>query len=327
MSKKGSTGRKRKKKKSQSGSNKGCISAIVLLLVVALALYMYSRYYRQTHPVASEQTSSIQSGHASGSDEKSCINRQSGTEGQKSFSKSSNAAVTGKKIAYEALDIALALTPRHEQLIRHTGYTVSYNSIWRLPNWVGYELTRQETRGKENRSDRFIADPLARGAIATNSDYTRSGYDKGHMAPAADMKWDAQVMKESFYFTNICPQHPELNRRRWKDLEEKIRDWAIADSAIIIVCGPIVNDQPRTLGKNKVAVPQKFFKVILSPYLTSPKAIAFLFDNQRSVDPLRSYVVTVDSIERLTGLDFFAPLPDELEDRIEARADCLQWGL
>ncbi len=228
---------------------------------------------------------------------------------------------------FDSLDIALTLVPRTEQLIHHTGYTVSYNKEWRLPNWVGYELTRQETQGTEERTDRFIADPLATGPKAANSDYTRSGYDKGHMAPAADMKWDQEVMKESFYFSNICPQHPELNRRRWKDLEEKIRDWAIADSAIVIVCGPIVEPSAKTLGKNQVAVPQKFFKVVLSPYVVSPKAIGFLFDNERAVDSLHTYIVTVDSIESLTGLDFFAPLPDDMEDQMEATADREQWGL
>ena len=164
-----------------------------------------------------------------------------------------------------------------------------------------------------------------KGVIATNADYTRSGYDKGHMAPAADMKWSVTAMKESFYFSNMCPQHPELNRRKWKDLEEKIRDWAIADSAIIIICGPIVEDSVQKIGKNRVVVPQKFFKVILSPFVDNPRAIGFLFDNERSVEPLGTYVISVDSIETLTGMDFFAPLPDELEDSIEAKADIRLW--
>lgn len=147
------------------------------------------------------------------------------------------------------------------------------------------------------------------------------------MAPAADMKWSNTAMKESFYFSNMCPQHPELNRRKWKDLEEKIRDWAITDSAIIIICGPIIEKTPQKIGKNKVTVPQKFFKVILSPFTTSPKAIGFLFKNGRSVSPLATYAVSVDSIETLTGMDFFAPLPDDLENKIESQVNCNQWGL
>lgn len=225
----------------------------------------------------------------------------------------------------DALEIPRLLTPRDEQVIRHTGYTVSYNKTWRLPNWVGYEITRRETEGKEKRNNRFVPDPLVKGKIATNGDYTRSGYDKGHMAPAADMKWSATAMKESFYFSNICPQHPELNRRKWKDLEEKIRDWATADSAIIVICGPIVSPQPKTIGKNRVAVPSQFFKVILSPYARPIQAIGFLFKNEKSVRPLSTYVVTVDSIETLTGIDFFASLPDEIEKEVESNTDIHYW--
>ena len=227
----------------------------------------------------------------------------------------------------EELAMPQMIVPRKEQIIHHTGYTVSYNENLRLPNWVAYELTRQETQGNAQRTNRFISDPSVKGVIATNSDYARSGYDKGHMAPAADMKWNSTAMKESFYFSNMCPQHPELNRRKWKDLEEKVRDWAIADSAIIIICGPIVEKTPQKIGKNKVTVPQKFFKVILSPFTASPKAIGFLFKNERSVSPLATYAVPVDSIETLTGMDFFSPLPDELENRIESQVNSDQWGL
>jgi len=222
-------------------------------------------------------------------------------------------------------DISLQIPLGQEQIIRHSGYTVSYNKDLKIPNWVSYELTREETKGKEKRGNRFIADPLVTGPIATNADYTRSGYDKGHMAPAADMKWSPEAMKESFYFSNMCPQHPQLNRRGWKNLEEKIRNWAIADSAIIIICGPIIEKQPKTIGKNKVVVPQRFFKVVLSPFAKPIRAIGFLFNNEQAVEPLSSYVVTVDSIESLTNMDFFAPLPDEIENKIEANANYSLW--
>lgn len=228
---------------------------------------------------------------------------------------------------YTNLEIPQLLAPRQEQIICHTGYTVSYNATWRLPNWVAYELTRQETQGDEKRYNRFISDPLVKGTIASNGDYARSGYDKGHMAPAADMKWSNTVMKESFYFSNMCPQHPDLNRRKWKDLESKIRDWAIADSAIIIICGPIVGKNPKVIGRNQVTVPQQFFKAILSPYVSSPRAIGFLFENARSVEPLQTYIITIDSIEKLTGMDFFAPLPDELENVIEAHVETKLWDI
>lgn len=230
---------------------------------------------------------------------------------------------------YDDLEIPLLLTntQQRQQIIRHTGYTVSYNNELRLPNWVAYELTREEAQGTEKRSDRFVADPQAEGTTATNADYAHSGYDKGHMAPAADMKWSPAAMRESFYFSNICPQHPELNRRKWKDLEEKTRDWSIADSAIIIVCGPIIEKHSTTIGKNQITIPGHFFKVILAPYTHPVRAIGFLFPNERATAPLRTYAVTVDSVERATGMDFFSNLPDELENVIEAEAKPNAWGI
>lgn len=224
------------------------------------------------------------------------------------------------------LEIPISIVSRQEQIIHHAGYTVSYNKDWKISNWISYELTRQETQGSEKRSNRFITDPLVKGIIATNADYARSGYDKGHMAPAADMKWSSTAMKESFYFSNMCPQHPQLNRRGWKNLEEKIRDWAIADSAIIIICGPIIEKHPQSIGKNKIPVPKQFFKVVLSPFVKPIRSIGFLFDNEQAVEPLSSYTVTVDSIENITGIDFFAPLPDEIENKIEAEVDFRQWS-
>lgn len=287
-SKKGKS-RKLFKKKPRSNYKLGCIIVLIALIPILYGVYLYYQQIDSTKKEEPQANISLQ-------------------------------IPSGKE-----LEIPVSLTPRQEQIIHHTGYTVSYNKDLKLPNWVSYELTRKETKGKEKRNDRFIADPLVTGSIATNADYTRSGYDKGHMAPAADMKWSPQAMKESFYFSNMCPQHPQLNRRGWKNLEEKIRDWAIADSAIIIICGPIVAKQPKTIGKNKVVVPQQFFKVILSPFVKPMRAIGFLFNNKQAVEPLSTYVVTIDSIERLTNMDFFASLPDEIENKIEAEANYFQW--
>lgn len=284
-----SKNRKLFKKKSHSNNKLGCIIAIIVLTPILFGVYLYCQQ----------------------------INIQKNNELQ---TDASLQIPLGKD-----LETPISLAPRQEQIIRHSGYTVSYNKDLKIPNWVSYELTREETRGKEKRGNRFIADPLATGPIATNADYTRSGYDKGHMAPAADMKWSPEAMKESFYFSNMCPQHPQLNRRGWKNLEDKIRNWAIADSAIIIICGPIIEKQPKTIGKNKVVVPQQFFKVVLSPFVKPIRAIGFLFNNEQAVEPLSSYVVTVDSIESLTNMDFFAPLPDEIENRIEADANYSLW--
>lgn len=284
-------GKKRKlfKKKSRFNYKLGWIIALIALIPIIYGVYLYCQQIRSSQKDEPKTNTSLQ-------------------------------VLSSKELA-----IPISMTPQQEQIIRHTGYTVSYNKELKLPNWVSYELTREETKGKEKRNNRFIADPLVKGIIATNADYARSGYDKGHMAPAADMKWSPQAMKESFYFSNMCPQHPQLNRRGWKNLEEKIRDWAIADSAIIIICGPIITKQPKTIGKNKVAVPQQYFKVVLSPFVKPMRAIGFLFNNRQALEPLSTYAVTVDSIERLTNMDFFASLPDEIENKIEAEENYFQW--
>lgn len=114
-------------------------------------------------------------------------------------------------------------------------------------------------------------------------------------------------------------------QKRLENLEEKIRDWAVADSAIIIICGPIIDKPSKTIGKNKVAVPERFFKVILSPFVKPARGIGFLFNNRQAVEPLSTYAVSIDSIEKLTHMDFFSPLPDELENAVEANADYYQW--
>lgn len=306
---KNSKNRKLFKKKSRSNYKLGCIITIIVLIPILYGIYLYCRQ-NQPQKVDEPQTTTV-------------VAKQ--TEATKQKDTSNRTSVSNRIPSSKDLEIPTLLTPRQQQIIRHTGYTVSYNKDTKLPNWVSYELTRAETKGKEKRSNRFIADPLVKGAIATNADYTRSGYDKGHMAPAADMKWSPVAMNESFYFSNMCPQHPQLNRRGWKKLEDKIRDWAVADSAIIIICGPVIKKQPKTIGKNKVVVPQQFFKVILSPFVKPMRAIGFLFNNEQSVDPLSAYVVTVDSIERLTNMDFFSLLPDEVENKIEAEANYFQW--
>lgn len=228
---------------------------------------------------------------------------------------------------YTDLEIPDALKGKPEQIIRHKGYTVSYNKDWHIPNWVAYELILGELDGPENRYDKFMVDPYVKGMCATNADYSRSGYDKGHMAPAGDMTWNKTAMKESFYFTNICPQHPGLNRGVWKNLEEKIRDRARKDSCVLVVCGPLAGKNDKTIGKNKVKVPHGFFKVVLTPYAKHPKGIGFIFDNKKEEGEPAEYAVSIDSVEELTGIDFFSRLPDEVEEKLESSYDIGEWKL
>ena len=184
------------------------------------------------------------------------------------------------------LEIPASTRRRDEIRLQRTAFTLSYNDFYKTPNWVAWELTREETEGTESRKSKFEPDPDLPEPRVEHSDYTNSGYDRGHMAPAADMKWSGKAMEESFYMSNICPQNRKLNRDDWGDLEEKCRVWAEKYGRVYIACGPIYDKKsPKRIGKHKVAVPDRFFKVV---------------------------------IEETTGLDFFSKLPDDVENRIEA---------
>jgi endonuclease G len=215
-----------------------------------------------------------------------------------------------------------------EQVIEHLGYTVSYNHKWLIPNWVAYELTATETNGAQERSNHFKPDPLVKGDPVTTSDYSKSGYDRGHMAPAADMKWSEQAMRESFYMTNICPQIHNLNAGDWKDLEELARDWAQQYGNIYIACGPIIEANYQTIGKNhSIAVPSAFYKVFLRQTRKGWTSIGFIMPNKAGNRPLMTYMLTVDEIEEQTGIDFFYNLPDSIESQVESIYSISDWSL
>lgn len=221
------------------------------------------------------------------------------------------------------------------QIIEYTGHTLSYNNSTRLPNWVAYELTAEEARGTNPRKDKFARDPQAYGPQGDKEDYRNSGWDRGHMAPAGDMKWSTKAMDETYYFTNICPQNHELNTGDWKELEEKCRNWAEKYGSLHIVCGPIITDNTHgKLGANKIVIPDKFFKVLLTRKGNALHGVGFIFHNPPKRNsrlstkppvnrPLESYAVTIDEVEAITGLDFFHELPDPIENSAEQQKNLL----
>ena len=216
-------------------------------------------------------------------------------------------------------------TPTNSRLIHYKGMDVSFNNELHIPNWVAWDLTANEADGLEPRYNRFMADPNIRES-ATPADYKLSGYDRGHMAPAGDMKWSEQSMVQSFYMTNICPQVHSLNAGPWKKLEEKCRLWARTDSVIYIVCGPVLSKTPdEYIGASKVAVPQQFFKVIISPYTNPPRGIGFIFNNGDNPGGMQKCARTIDQVETLTGYDFFSALPDTIENQLERQNELHKW--
>ena len=226
------------------------------------------------------------------------------------------------------VEIPAKLKDRQEQIITHIGYTVSYNAHWKIPNWVAYELTKEEVSGSMSRSDRFVPDPsVPYRSSATTDDYKYSGWDRGHMAPAGDMKWSEQAMRESFYLSNVCPQNRNLNAGIWNDLEIHVRRLAAQKGSIYVVCGPIVSKQPKTIGANKVAIPDAFFKVLLQHHRGEWCAIAFVFPNESGRKLLSTYAMSVDEVQTITGIDFFPTLPYAVQASIKSKVDFTKWNI
>jgi len=244
----------------------------------------------------------------------------------KALTAEEQAAVKKAKVV-RLYEIPAPLKDRPEQILHRKGYTVSYNNATRNPNWVAWHLTKSHTYGSAKRNDEvFTEDVSVSRPRATDADYYNSRYDRGHMCPAGDNKWDKEAMAQSFLFTNVCPQNHGLNKYEWNDLEMLCRDWAREYGAIDVVCGPVYSssDQQKTIGKNRVWVPDAFFKVVLCRQ-GKAKAIGFLYRNEGKKQPMADAVCTVDDVERLTGLDFFPELDDKIENRIEATATLTDW--
>ncbi len=233
-----------------------------------------------------------------------------------------------KKPSVTQYELPAPLTDRPEQILKRRAYTTSYNNKSKTPNWVAWHLTKAHTYGDHQRKNEvFFEDEAIESSLrATDNDYYNSRYDRGHMCPAGDNKWDAQAMRESFLFTNICPQNHGLNKYEWNDLEIQCRDWAREYGAIDIVCGPIFSStgDQKTIGRNKVWVPDAFFKVILCRQ-GNPKAIGFIYRNEGKKQTQEEALRSVDEIETLTGIDFFPSLDDATETRIEAETSLEEW--
>ncbi len=226
-------------------------------------------------------------------------------------------------------ELELPLMKGNIPIIKHLGYAFQYSEKHEQAFWVGYELTKKETEKAFERTDEFIPDPAVSTGTATVADYAKSGYDRGHLAPAADMGWSQQAMAESFYFSNMSPQEPGFNRGIWKNLEEQVRTWAKAYDSIYVVTGPVLKDGLVQLGPNGVSIPKYYYKVILDNTGDDAKAIGFLMPNQASKEPLEKFAVSVDQVEQETGIDFFNKLPDSRENAFEKEVciPCWTWTI
>lgn len=214
-----------------------------------------------------------------------------------------------------------------EIIIGYEGFTVSYSPEMFIPNWVSYELTACKTEGPFSRKGKnFQQDSRVSVSQADAHDYRGSGWSRGHMAPAADFKWNDTAMTETFYYTNICPQNHELNNRYWNTLENNVRRWANQFGRVFVVTGPIINRNIHgKIGHHGVVVPDAFFKVILAQTDVGWTSIAFVMDNTSDSRLFKDCATTVNAVEALTGIDFFPLLDDSVEEEVEGILDYKTW--
>ena len=212
-----------------------------------------------------------------------------------------------------------------DEVIAHTHYVLAYAEAHEQAAWVAYELTPAETAVNLDREGNFREDPQVSTGSASLADYRGSGYDRGHLAPVGDMNFDEVAMEESFYMSNISPQKRAFNGGIWSRLENQVRKWANEKGGIYVVTGPVLGNTERTIGENKVTVPDFFYKVLLSKRGNQSQMIGFMLPNRASDDDLWTYAERVDNIEAYTGLDFFPALDDSTEKQLESEVRTENW--
>ena len=212
------------------------------------------------------------------------------------------------------------------EVVAHTYYLLCYVEAHEQPCWTAYVLEGQKLKqGHLRRTQDFREDPKVRTHSATLADYRRSGYDRGHLVPAGDFKWDSIGMSETFYLSNMSPQLHEFNAGIWEAIERTVRNWARQKGRLVVYTGPLLRPNLKKIGQN-VSVPDTFYKVVYTVFGREVQAVAFLVPHRPFPENMVArFMVSVDSVEKVTGIDFFPALPDDIEEKAESRWDKSQW--
>lgn len=211
------------------------------------------------------------------------------------------------------------------QTVQHAAFISAYDEKHEQSRWVMHIILPEIIEGNFGRSNNFREDTLVKTGTAGKDDYWESGFDRGHLAPSADFRWSAQALSESYFYSNISPQKPELNRERWAEMEDLLRAYVVSQQKkLFVVSGPVFKNNTEQIGKkNKVTVPDLFYKVAMDP--ASGKSIAFLMPNGNCSSSLLHYAVPIDSVEKITGLNFFPNLNLSEEKILESKLDVTVW--
>ncbi len=212
------------------------------------------------------------------------------------------------------------------QIIKHQYYTLSYNEKHEQAEWVAYALTPAHLKRIDRKRPYFIYDKKVKTRSANYRNYKKSGYDKGHLVPAGDMRFSLKAYNDTFFTSNISPQNHDFNAGIWNTLEKKTRYWTKKYGKLYVITGGILTDGLPKIGQENVSVPKHFYKIVLDYTEPDVKAIAFLMPNKEENKALYKYVVSIDKIEQLTGIDFFPALPDTIEKQLESKKDYKGWS-
>ncbi|WP_034062017.1 DNA/RNA non-specific endonuclease [Lacinutrix jangbogonensis] len=212
------------------------------------------------------------------------------------------------------------------QIVHHEGYSLSYSEPHEQAEWVAYELKKAHLSSTHFKRPYFEIDKAVKTKSAHWRNYKKSGYDRGHLCPAGDRKYSQFAHDETFLTSNISPQKHAFNAGVWNRLEQKTRYWADKYDGVFVVSGGVLKGEMKTIGSEKVAVPNQFYKVLIDNNSGETKVLAFLMPHEESKQPLYQYVVSVDTVEKLTGIDFFSELEDEQENRLEASNSYKNWS-
>ena len=213
----------------------------------------------------------------------------------------------------------------YDNLISHNYYSFSYSEQHKQAEWVYYKLNASQLNPTVKRKNNFRKDPKLIKNSADLKDYKSSGYDRGHLAPAADMKYNSNSMSESFYLSNVSPQLPSFNRGIWKRIEKQIREWSYMYGELIVITGPVLEcENFGKIGTNSVTIPKWYYKVVIDPY-NYKRNLAILIENTGSSNSVKSYVITIDQLEEFSGIDFFYRLPDLIEESFESSKSLNLW--
>lgn len=220
----------------------------------------------------------------------------------------SSSFVSNQDSSNSSYNVTYLPTSTTNQIVEHKYYTLSYNEKFEQAEWVAYELKKEYLKNNDFKRPYFIEDSKVTTGSADWRNYKNSGYDKGHLCPAGDMEFNKDAYNDTFYTSNISPQKHDFNSGIWNRLEQKTRYWAGKYNDVYVVTGGILKDSDKKIGTEKVSVPKYFYKIILARSGNEHKAIAFLVPNEDSDKSLYDFVVPIETLEKMTGIDFFPNL-------------------